>query len=298
MTLTRRLIAFFLLIPAAAIAQSGMSAPVSISALPLGLRVTVPVAPAYHATTKSTRITVKSKRAKLSTVKGKPVRHSRLRRIVWNPLLPGSHESQLKQNEEIDDAGLPRIQNDEELDQLIERQELLPLSDSRYVLVSPNVKPDRRYSRAVVQDFLDDLGRAYYEEFHQPIQVTSAVRTAEQQRKLRRHNSNAAPESGDTGSSHLSGLTVDLAKRGMTRKQHAWLENYLAGLKADNVIEPLEERRQACFHVMVFQRYDDWRDGKLARVEIAPPAAAVTSAPLPAIPDPVLPNPPAQQPPK
>jgi hypothetical protein len=37
------------------------------------------------------------------------------------------------------------------------------------------------------------------------------------------------------------------------------LEQYLKALKDQNVIEPAEERRQACFHVMVFERYQDWR---------------------------------------
>jgi hypothetical protein len=103
--------------------------------------------------------------------------------------------------------------------------------------------------------FLDDLSRDYYKQFRTPIQVNSAVRTVEQQRKLRRHNGNAAPEVGETASSHLAGITVDITKRGMSRKQHKWMADYLAKLKTDGVIEPEEERRQPVFHVMVSDRY-------------------------------------------
>ena len=53
---------------------------------------------------------------------------------------------------------------------------------------------------------MHDISEAYYKEFHQQIQVNSAVRTVLVQKKLRRHNRNAAPESGEIASSHLAGL--------------------------------------------------------------------------------------------
>jgi len=223
-----------------------------------------PVA-AYHTST-SSRVTAKrvkktATRNSTSRRRVAATRASRRRRMVfWNPLLRGSHESLLRQNEVIDEAGLPRIQDDSQLDQLIADNQLVTIPQSQYLWVNPMLHQDRKMARPVVVDFLNDLGRAYYDKFHQPIQVTSAVRTAEQQRKLRRHNSNAAPEAGETASSHLSGLTIDLAKRGLSKQQHTWLEQYLKNLKDQNVIEPEEERRQACFHVMVFERYDDWRE--------------------------------------
>ena len=183
----------------------------------------------------------------------------RRRTAFWNPLLKGSHETLLRENEVIDEAGIPRIEDDDQLDALIEREELVRIPETDALRLNPGLLPDRKYARPVVIDFLHDLSTAYYERFQQPLTVTSAVRTVPQQRKLRRHNSNAAPESGEAASSHLSGLTVDLGKSGLTKPQHAWLEQYLKNLKDQNVIEPLEERRQACFHVMVFQQYNDWR---------------------------------------
>lgn len=223
-----------------------------------------PAAAAYHVSTKTTRVSARkaaARSAKAAAARKRTTRASRLRRVArfWNPLLPGSHESLLRQNAEIDDEGLPRIQDDAQLEQLIEKEELVALPETAAVRVNPALKDDRKMARPVVVDFLNDLGKAYYDKFGQAITVTSAVRTAEQQRKLRRRNGNAAPETGETASSHLSGLTVDLGKRGLTRAQHAWLENYLKVLKDEKVIEPAEERRQACFHVMIYERYQDWR---------------------------------------
>ncbi|MBV9183129.1 MAG: hypothetical protein JO356_17640, partial [Acidobacteria bacterium] len=108
---------------------------------------------------------------------------------------------------------------------------------------------------------------AYYKQFHEQIQVNSAVRTVLVQKKLRRHNRNAAPETGETASSHLAGLTVDLQRRGMTKEQVKWVEEYLRPLKELRLIEPEEERRQWCFHVMVAGAYSEWRTSRMVAAE-------------------------------
>ncbi len=188
------------------------------------------------------------------------IRRAHMRRIPWNPLLKGSHESMVRQNEEIDRLNLTRIQNDAELDELIEQNQLVQIDETPGLHVAGNLKPNRRYSKPWTRDFVEDLGSAYYDEFGTQIQLTSAVRTADQQKKLRRHNRNAAPIEGDTASSHLAGLTVDIGKRGLSKKQHKWVENYFAKLRELGLIEVAEERRQQCFHVMVSERYTDWRN--------------------------------------
>ncbi|PYP85569.1 MAG: hypothetical protein DMG65_20435 [Candidatus Angelobacter sp. Gp1-AA117] len=182
------------------------------------------------------------------------------RHIVWNPVLKGSYDSMLRQNEEIDRLQLPRIVDDAQLEELVRTQELVAISESQSLHVSPAVKPDKRYCRPWTNQFLEDMGEAYYKEFSVPLQVNSAVRTMEQQHKLRRHNRNAAPEDGDISSSHLAGITVDLAKRGLTRAQHKWVEDYLKNLRDLGLVEVAEERRQACFHVMVSDRYTEWKE--------------------------------------
>jgi uncharacterized protein DUF5715 len=182
------------------------------------------------------------------------------RHIAWNPVLKGSYDSMLRQNEEIDRLQLPRITDDAQLEELEESQELVPIQESKALRVATSIQPDKRYCRPWTNQFLQDMAAAYYNEFGIPLQVNSAVRTMEQQRKLRRHNHNAAPEDGDISSSHLAGITVDLAKRGLSRAQHKWVEDYLKNLRDLGLVEVAEERRQACFHVMVSDRYTEWRE--------------------------------------
>jgi hypothetical protein len=204
-------------------------------------------------------------------------RHARLRRLRFygppvTPELRGSRDSLLKQNSEIDRAGLERIEDDEQLTELEESGALVPLVESKSLLVSPQLQESRRYCRPWTAQFASDLGREFYNNFHRPLEVTSAVRTAEQQRHLMRVNGNAAPAEGDVASSHLAGTTVDIGKRGLTRKQHKWVADYLARLKEQDVIEPEEERRQACFHIMVSNRYPMPPDATTAKT--SEPAAA------------------------
>jgi Family of unknown function (DUF5715) len=193
-----------------------------------------------------------------------------------------SHESLLRQNEEIDRLELPRIADDDELEALKSRELLVPINPSEFLRFDPRLDPSRRYCRSWTRDFLEDLSQAYYHRFHQQIQVNSAVRTVLVQRKLRRHNRNAAPERGETASSHLAGLTVDLQRRGMSRDQVRFMERYLFYLRALGLVEPEEERRQWVFHVMVSDRYVDWREAQtIVPVERRPISTATAQAPQP-----------------
>ncbi len=190
-------------------------------------------------------------------------RMHRFHRIAWNPVFKPSHESLLLQNAEIDRLNLPRIRDDKELQRLIANADLVPISQSESLRIQPSLDPARRYCRPWTLDFVEDISQAYYKQFHQQIQVNSAVRTVLVQKKLRRHNRNAAPEKGETASSHLAGVTIDLQRRGMTREQIKWMEEYMRPLKEMGLVEPEEERRQWCFHIMVAGSYSEWRQTKM-----------------------------------
>ncbi len=190
-------------------------------------------------------------------------RMHRFHRIAWNPVFRPSHESLLLQNAEIDRLNLPRIRDDKELERLIANGDLVAIVPSESLRIQPSLDPARRYCRPWTLDFVEDISAAYYKEFHEQIQINSAVRTVLVQKKLRRHNRNAAPEKGETASSHLAGLTVDLQRRGMSRDQIKWMEEYMRPLKELGLIEPEEERRQWCFHIMVGGSYSEWRETKM-----------------------------------
>ena len=197
--------------------------------------------------------------SKRSLSSRKVTRHH-LRRVRWNPMFRPSHESLLLQNQEIDRLELPRIQDDDELEALKTSQALVPIRTGQSLRIDPRLDPARRYCRPWTRDFVEDLSQAYYRQFHDQIQVNSAVRTVKVQKKLRRHNRNAAPAEGETASSHLAGLTLDIQRRGMSKQQVHFVERYLFYLRALGLVEPEEERRQWVFHVMVSDRYTSWRE--------------------------------------
>ena len=196
--------------------------------------------------------------------------------LRWNPMFRPSHESLLIQNAEIDRLELPRIQDETELEALKADGSLVPIVPSESLKIEPSLDPSRRYARPWTRDFVEDISQAYYNRFHAQIQVNSAVRTVKVQKKLRRHNRNAAPADGDTASSHLAGVTVDLQRRGMTKQQIQWMEHYLFYMKALGLVEPEEERRHWCFHILVSGLYTDWRQTQtvvpIERPEEAAPA--------------------------
>ena len=208
-------------------------------------------------------------------------RRAHLRRLRWNPVFRPSRESLLLQNHEIDRMDLPRIQDDAELEQLKASEDLVPIIAGPTLRFDPRLDPDRRYCRPWTREFLDDLSDAYYKRFHGQIQVNSAVRTVKVQKKLRRHNRNAAPAEGEIASSHLAGITVDIQRRGLSREQIKWVQDYMRPLKDQGLIEPEEERHQWVFHVMVSGRYTDWRESKmLVGEQPVPEASDVAELPL------------------
>jgi uncharacterized protein YcbK (DUF882 family) len=187
-------------------------------------------------------------------------RRGHFRWLRWNPMFRPSHESLLIQNAEVDRLNLPRIQDETELEALKADGSLLEIKDLETLRIDKRLDPSRRYCRPWTLAFVDDLSEAYYNRFHDKIQVNSAVRTVIVQKKLRRHNRNAAPWEGETASSHLAGVTVDLQRRGMSKAEIRWMEHYLFYMKALGLVEPEEERRQWVFHIMVSGHYSEWRE--------------------------------------
>lgn len=186
--------------------------------------------------------------------------HRHFRWLRWNPLFKPSHESLLLQNAEIDRLELPRIQDETELEALKADGSLVEIVPGESLRIEHSLDPSRRYCRPWTLAFVNDLSQAYYNRFHQQIQLNSAVRTVKVQKKLRRHNRNAAPAEGDTASSHLAGVTIDLQRRGLSKEQVRWMEHYLFYMKSLGLVEPEEERRHWCFHIMVSGHYSEWRE--------------------------------------
>ena len=174
----------------------------------------------------------------------------------WNTMFPGSHDLLVEQNAELDRQQLPRMNNEYQLIQSEISNDLVPVNESDELKIAENLTDSHRYCRPWTRDFLQDLSHAFYEVFHAPIQVNSLVRTADQQRVLQRHNRFAAPAEGDTASTHLAGVTVDLSRRGLSNTQYQWIRAYLQPLQQKGMVNPIEER-QPVLHVVVFEKYSD-----------------------------------------
>jgi len=212
-----------------------------------GLMLSVPSFAAVRSTQKrTTHRTVASS----STTRS---RH-RTQYSKWNPMFPGSHELLVEQNAELDRQQLPRMSNEYQLLQSEMSNDLVPVNETDELKVAENLTDTRRYCRPWTRDFLQDLSHAFYEVFHAPLQVNSLVRTADQQQMLRRHNRFAAPAEGDTASTHLAGVAVDLSRRGLSNTQYQWIRAYLQPLQQTGLVNPIEERQQV-LHVVVFEQY-------------------------------------------
>ena len=188
----------------------------------------------------------------------------------WSPMFPGSHDLLVRENEELDRLQLPRIADDYELLRYELSQELVPVSETDALKIAADLPDNRRYCRPWTREFLQDFSQAYYDQFHSPVQINSLVRTVEQQHRLRRWNRFAAPEFGDTASTHLTGVTFDMSRRGLTYEQYEWIRTYLLPLQAQGMVDPIEER-QPVLHVVVYEKYSSHNDQKNAWSEANEP---------------------------
>ncbi len=179
----------------------------------------------------------------------------------YSRMFPGSHDLLVQQNQELDRLQLPRMLDEVDLIHYEALQVLVPVNETDALKIAPDLPENRRYCRPWTRDFLQDMSQAYYNQFHSSLQVNSLVRTVEQQQRLRRHNHYAAPEWGDTASTHLTGVTFDLSRRGLTGAQYGWLLAYLLPLKASGMVDPIEES-QPVLHVVVFEKYSEGMDQK------------------------------------
>ena len=170
--------------------------------------------------------------------------------------LRGSHDVLVHQNIIADVEGLGRIQNDEQIREMLAERRLVALPVGATLRVDPRLPINRRYCRPWTADFLTNLARAHEFLFYRPIQVNSAVRTVQFQEHLERVNGNAAPASGDTASPHLTGQAVDIGKKGMSRSEIAWMRAYLGELQDAGKLDVEEEFQQSCFHISVYQTYE------------------------------------------
>lgn len=105
------------------------------------------------------------------------------------------------------------------------------------------------------KNVLEELGRTYEALAGQGnyFTITSATRTMDQQKKLKKRNRNAT----DGNSSHSYGVSFDISyirfngKKSYDQKAQKNLEAVLKHFQKENKIFVIKERRQACYHITV-----------------------------------------------
>ena len=169
--------------------------------------------------------------------------------------LAGSFESLARQNDKTEDDSLERIEDEDDLADRIARKVLVPVPASAALAVNGDLPENHRYCRPWTALFLANLAKIHAAQFHKPIEVSSAVRTVDYQKRLIETNGNAAAAEGDVVSPHVTGATVDIAKQGLSRREMAWMRSWLLPLQKAGKIDVEEEFHQACYHITVYKAY-------------------------------------------
>lgn len=167
--------------------------------------------------------------------------------------LHGSRESMRIQNRAADARDLSRI-SEADLKKFKKAGLLVKLPRTRFLKIDGRLPGKYRYVRPWTREFVVQLSRRFHDRFGEPLVITSAVRTVEYQQKLTRTNANAARgATRDTRSSHLTGATIDIAKKRLSAAQIRWLRARLLKNERVRRAEATEEFGQAVFHVMVLR---------------------------------------------
>ena len=169
-----------------------------------------------------------------------------------NKIFAANHNSVKLENEAADAFGAPRFLTLDDVRKGISDYILVPLSNQRAYTVCRKLPDNRRYALPSTSFFLESLATEYYDQFHQPLVVDSAVRPATVQKKLSRWNRSAAPAYGAYPSSHERGTTIDLSKH-ITKAQYRWMVMRLLYYRAIGRVLVIEEKN--CMHIFVNGEY-------------------------------------------
>lgn len=165
--------------------------------------------------------------------------------------LLGTPSSAIKQNIIADGHKLLRL-SEVQLTRFKKNGQLVQLINTSLVYVDPRMPVKYQWCLRDTHAFIFEFASAYHQKFGRRLQINSAVRTIEYQVALGRHNKNAAPVVGPKTSTHLTGATIDIAKKGLPDSHLAWMREELLKHEEAGRIDGTEEMMQAVFHVMVY----------------------------------------------
>lgn len=158
-------------------------------------------------------------------------------------------DSVLLENQAAEEMGAHRFFTQSEVDEAVNMGYLVPFYNHyiTYVL-SPKLPINRRFALPTTVAFITRLSVEFYQTYHQPLVIDSAIRPATTQRSLARVNKNAASAYGLRASSHERGTTVDISKH-LSQAQQRWMINRLLYYRAVGWVLVISEK--SCYHIFV-----------------------------------------------
>ena len=160
-------------------------------------------------------------------------------------LLRANSKSQIVQNKRADADDLSRMKDTDMVSRFVHAKLLVPVPSRSKHYYTRFIPSKYCYLRPWSKLFLDRLSSQYHARFKKKLRVTSSVRTVELQKSLARRNDNAASAHGPKRSSHLTGATLDISKKGMKAAEVAWMRNVLHSIKGKGYLYAVEEFGQA-----------------------------------------------------
>jgi hypothetical protein len=152
------------------------------------------------------------------------------------------------------------------IDEMLEAKRLVKIKSNRYYSVK-YLTHSHPYLTPKASNFLDVLGKRYQKKLDENgmgkylFQISSLLRTNESQKSLSKSNVNAS-----SNTSHLYGLTFDIAYRSVVKKPLPWMKVEVADAKAIKLLSEtigelrregrcvvVTERIEKCFHITVIR---------------------------------------------
>ena len=162
--------------------------------------------------------------------------------------------SPFKTNKEFDDG----------IDELLKQDKLVKISDNSYYRIC-SLTHSHPYLTPKAEEFLNDLGKRFQKKLNEKglpeyyFQISSLLRTKENQKSLSRSNGNAAAVS-----SHMYGTTFDIPYTTVIKRTFLWNESEVTDGNASKLLSEaigelrkedrcvvVTERKEACFHITV-----------------------------------------------
>ena len=181
--------------------------------------------------------------------------------------LRATTESQVHQNKRADRDHLSRMKDRGMVESWARLELLSPVPAKTRDFYIHRIPSEYRYVRPWTKLFLDRISSQFRRRFGRPLRITSLTRTVEYQNQLSRRNGNAASPYGKKRSSHLTGASLDISKKGLSGAQVNWLRRVLLSLHQKEHLFAVEEFYQPNFHVMVYRNYPQYVETLLARAK-------------------------------